>query len=441
MPVGKADLVARSGEPVCDTWCGELELSLPLDLPKQPLSDYGACYRRARVLVRLHGHPIGFLTRELRSGKLDLEEIRAGVGEFKEAIAAHVAEDGLPDAEILPAEQPAGDAPTPRCQRLPPDLPVVTVVVCTRDRPTLIAACVRALCVLDYAALEILVVDNAPTSDDTMLAVRELAAVDSRVRYVREPRPGLSRARNTGLREARGEIIAYTDDDVRVDPGWVAGLVRGFQRRADVGCVTGLVPAASLDGSLEAFFDARVSWATSCAPALFDLDPSRRPGPLYPYAAGIFGTGANFAFQRSCLLELGGFDEMLGAGTRTAGGEDLDIFLRALLAGYALSYEPSAVVWHSHRTELAALRRQMFAYGTGLSAYLTKHLSDRSLRYDMLRRIPAGMLHFRRVSGPRDREVDAVEQSIARGLRAREYAGIVAGPALYTYARWCAGRS
>jgi len=435
MPMNDTDWEARPGDAVHETWCGELELSRPLGLPGRPLAADGRGYRRARILVRLHGHPMGFLTRSLRHGDLDLDEIRAAVWEFKDKIVSHLEADGLRQREILPREPVTTDATPPSCGTPLSKPPPTTVVVCTRDRPRHLTECLRGLQAVDYANIEILIVDNAPTSGATRNLVSEQAACDQRIRYVLESRPGLSRARNTGLREAAGEIIAYTDDDVRVDAGWVAGLVLGFRRRPDVSCVTGLVAAASLDSPLEHFFDARISWATSCEPDLFDLDPSRRLGPLYPFAAGMFGTGANFAFRRADLLRLGGFDELLGAGTRTAGGEDLDIFLRSLLAGHALAYEPSALVWHSHRVELAALRRQMFAYGTGLSAYLSKHLLDRDVRPQMLRRVPQGVRHLGRISSRPHREAEPLD-SIPRGLRAREFAGFAAGPALYAYSRW-----
>jgi GT2 family glycosyltransferase len=239
--------------------------------------------------------------------------------------------------------------------------------------------------------------------------------------------------------------VAYTDDDVAVDPGWVQGLLRGFRRRPDVGCVTGLACTADIDGPEEEYFDARAaSWSTRCLPELYDLGSAARPDALYPYSAGIFGTGANFAFVRSALVALGGFDEALGAGTRTRGGEDLDVFVRVLRSGAAIAYEPSAIVWHSHRADRAGLLRQMYGYGTGLTAFLTKLVLDPATRGDVLRRVPRGLVRMARirtqtrarraaVTGPPAQA--ATQAAPYGGAFTREALGYLAGPVLYLRAR------
>ncbi len=102
---------------------------------------------------------------------------------------------------------------------------VVTVAVCTRDRVTDLALCLDALIDFDYPALDLLVVDNAPDTDAT---ARLVCHYHSRVRYLCEPRPGLDWARNRAVHEARGDILAFTDDDAVVDRGWVTALVRIF---------------------------------------------------------------------------------------------------------------------------------------------------------------------------------------------------------------------
>jgi GT2 family glycosyltransferase len=241
----------------------------------------------------------------------------------------------------------------------------------------------------------------------------------------------LSRARNRGLELATGDVVAYTDDDVRVDPSWVHGLVRGFGRRPDVACVTGLAVAASLDSEVEAYFDSRVSWSTLREPRVYDLREDRADGPMYPFAAGLFGTGANFAFRREALLALGGFDELLGAGALTRGGEDLDAFVQVLVAGHAIAFEPSAVVWHHHRSTASELRAQMYGYGTGLTAFYTKLLCSRGTRGALLRVVPHGLARLARtVRAVRGRGV-TTDVAAPSGLLVRELRGMVAGPALY----------
>ena len=387
------------------TWCCELELSTGEVRAVVPRAGQPA----ARVLTRLHGDPLGYLDAAL---PLDVAALSARA---RERFAARIAQV---EADARPA--PAGD--------------LVSVVVCTRDRAGLLAACLDRLRALTYAPLEIVVVDNAPTDGSTRDLVAAVAAEDPRFRYVHEPRPGLSRARNAGLAAARGRFLAYTDDDVAVDPGWVEGLLRGFGRAPGVGCVTGLVATAGIAGAAEEYFDARAaSWSTRCESLVWSMSTGGED-PLFPYSPGVFGTGASLALDRALLLELGGFDEALGAGTRTRGGEDLDVFVRVLRAGRGIVYEPAALVWHHHRADRAALLDQMFGYGTGLSAFLTKALLQADTRREVLGRIPLGVRRLaaiRRTTHERLREPAAAPS----GALLREFLGFGAGPLLYLQAR------
>lgn len=388
------------------TWCCELELTTGEVRAVAPEAGQPA----ARVLVRLDGDPLGYLASPL---PLDVAALSARA---RERFATRVAQ-----VEADERTAPRGD--------------LVTVVVCTRDRAAHLAACLDRLRTLTYAPLEVVVVDNAPTDASTRDLVAAVAAEDPRFRYVREPRPGLSRARNAGLAAARGRWLAYTDDDVAVDPGWVEGLLRGFGRAPGVGCVTGLVATAGIAGAAEEYFDARAaSWSTRCAPLVWSMTGPGSEDPLFPYSPGVFGTGASLALDRALLAELGGFDEALGAGTRTRGGEDLDVFVRVLRAGRGIAYEPAALVWHHHRADREALLGQMYGYGTGLSAFLTKALLQAGTRREVLGRIPLGvrrLLRIRRTTQERLSEPAAAP----KGALLREFLGFGAGPLLYLQAR------
>ncbi len=394
-------------------WCTEIDVVTGPQRLVPPVGTVG----RARILVRSSGAPIEFVEMPLPAAGLLTADI-------VDALSDRAAERLATAADADPTHPSA-----PR--------PLVSVVVCTRDRGPELAQCLENLAQLTYGNLEILIVDNAPTTTVSREVVLARVATDARFRYVLEPGPGLSKARNRGLAEARGEYLAYTDDDVAVDPNWVTALIAGFTRRDDVGCVTGLVCTATLQTPAEHYFDQRVSWAESCEPRLFDLT-SHADDPLYPYAAGLFGTGASMAFSTSLLREMGGWDEALGAGTRAKGGEDLDMFVRVLFEGRAIAYEPAAIVWHHHRSDLVGLRRQIFGYGTGLSAFLTKHLMDSGTRPDLLRRIPQGIA--KAVTVPRGKSEDQTAAALAavgskRALIVREFAGMAVGPALYAMAR------
>ena len=415
------DSPSASATPGRTVWSGQLELTAP-SVPAAPRTAREERFDDARILIRSGGAVLGFVEVALVDGEIPLGEVMQAAhdrlsGEI--AAARHAAE--------IAADQAAGS----KDQHAPTT--TMTVAVCTRNRPDGVSRCVQALARLRYQALQILIVDNAPGDDRTEALVTRLAARDERIRYVREPRPGLSCARNRAIAEAGGEIVAFTDDDVRVDELWLQGVLRGFERDPSVACVTGLVASASLEHPAEQWFDGRVSWSSNCRHALYVRDPPAGASRLHPWAAGAFGTGANCAFRLSTLRALGGFDECLGAGSPTQGGEDLDIFVRVLRAGHALSYEPDALVWHDHRVDDASLRGQMHGYGKGLAAYLTKYLISRRTGPEVRRRLIAGVLHAATLA--RRSKRSSQQADVHAGLLRAEIIGLVQGPGAYLVAR------
>ena len=409
---------------------GELEITQPItgiELPERP---DGRPYTDVQLLVRLGHVPVGYAMVEPTT--LDPAAVARQVwSQLSAAINDQLSWEGLPALDSLPASGiPHREVPDQAAGE-PGDYPMVSVVVCTRDRPESIITALTGLTSLRYPSFEIVVVDNAPTSDRTRDAILARFSGDPRVRYVREPRPGLSRARNRGVAEASAEIVAFTDDDVRVDPWWLDGIVRGFGASAETSCVTGLIATAALENSVQLYFHLREGWGTSCQRRVFDLGDNRDDSPLYPYSPGIFGAGANFAMTRTALKELGGFDEALGAGTISGGGEDLDMFMRVILGGHRLVYEPSAIVWHFHRTDLAELARQMWSYGTGCTAALTAIALKRPRsRLELAPKVALGLLRLLTLS---ERVVG--NHTVPTGLMRREIGGLFVGPWLYLKAR------
>ena len=344
-------------------WIGMLDLDDSVhdaDDELEFVARHAEAYRDARVLVRRQRQPIAFVDAPIVDGR----------------ISVRVPPLGEVDAPGAPAV-----------------LPPISVVVCTRDRPDQLADALQSVLALAYPEFEVVVVDNAARTDATAKVVERIA--DPRVRLVAEPIPGLSTARNTGLRAARHGLVAFTDDDVVVDRHWLCGIVGGFARSPRVSCVSGLVPSGELRTAAQAYFDKRVSWAVSLRPRLYDVTAPPPDQPLFPFQIGRFGTGANFAVKRDRILELGGFDEALGAGTAAQGGEDLDMFFRVLTSGDLLATEPSAIVWHRHRSDTEALLSQARGYGLGLGAWLTKVGLDsahRRLAVTVIRKLVVGMV-------------------------------------------------
>ena len=245
----------------------------------------------------------------------------------------------------------------------------MSVVVCTRDRPEALRRCLAALAALDPAPDEVVVVDNAPADGATR---RVVEAAPGAVRYVAEPEPGLSAARNAGLRAATGDVVAYTDDDVEVHPRWALRLRSAFDAPG-VWAVTGLVLPAELETGAQLLFERNhggFGWGYRAQ--TFDAEFF---GRMRRHAVPVWqlGAGANMAFRREAFEAVGGFDERLGAGASGC-SEDSEMWYRVLAGGGQCRYEPSAVVFHTHRRDDAGLRSQMHAYLRGhVAALLLQH--------------------------------------------------------------------
>lgn len=235
----------------------------------------------------------------------------------------------------------------------------ISVIICTRDRAEELARCLQSLQQLTAAPEEVIVVDNAPSSN----ATQKITAQFRNVRYLLEPRPGLSIARNAGLREATGNLIAFTDDDVEVHPNWIKGLRFAFQD-SSVMAVTGLIIPGKLDTEAEQVFQrGATGFGWGYCPLKFHSQFFKEMQPLGVPVWRI-GAGANMGFRRQIFTELGEFDERLGAGASGC-SEDSEFWYRVLAAGWQCQYEPMAVVHHYHRTTLNDLNQQMFAYMRG----------------------------------------------------------------------------
>jgi len=193
----------------------------------------------------------------------------------------------------------------------------VAALVCTRNRPAALVRALRSLLVGASPGLELIVIDQSD-GDETRAAVGELG--DSRIRYLRSLRRGKGAALNEGLRAASGEIVACTDDDCQVQPGWAERMAQALQAH----------PTAAL-----AFCNVVAAPHDSTAGYVPDY-VRRRSRLVRSFAATIagHGLGAGMALRRAVVLSLGGFDEAFGPGARFPSGDDWDIAGRLLLSGW-----------------------------------------------------------------------------------------------------------
>lgn len=399
----------------------EIELTEPLSGVRRPKRS-GRPYESVRFLVRLARRPIGYATVGFDGDNISPEQL---AHEIWEQVKVDVATVLVRNERAVPAYLPVeGLEGLPFARR--PETPMVSVVMCTRNRPEGAYKTLKDLCNLGYEDFEVIVVDNASSDDATKEMVERDFSDDRRVRYVRENKPGLSFARNRGIAEARGSIVAYTDDDVRVDRWWLDAIVSGFFQSNNVGCVTGLVPTAELETAVEQYFDSRYTWGTRFDPVVYDYEDKTDGTVIYPYSPGIFGTGANFAFDLATIKAVGGFDESLGAGTPSGGGEDLDAFIKVLRSGKELVQEPAAIIWHVHRATVDELSKQLFNYGVGLSAFIFKYLINPATTFAVLKRLVPGVLKLGSIAGSATSTA-----TLPKAVLAQEFKGMAYGPVAY----------
>jgi O-antigen biosynthesis protein len=303
--------------------------------------------------------------------------------------------------------------------------PFISAVVCTHDRPERAQTWLRSICRQEYPRYEVVVVDNAPVGD-TVQDLVDSAQGGVPVRYIREPRTGVSWARNAGTAASAGDIIAFCDDDGEPDNDWLAGLARGFARGEDIGCVTGMVLPARLDTPAQDLAEQLHGFGRGrgFSPAVFSRDGPQ--SPLYPVPP--FGLGANMAFRREALARIGGFEVALGPGTPARAGEDLFAMTMVLLAGYRIAYEPAALMRHDHRHDLHGLRRQVRGHGTGLTAYyaaIVRHRPD--LLPTLIRLAPTGVRYLRKA----DYRPTTAPPSLLKWLKRRYRWSMLTGPPAY----------
>jgi glycosyltransferase involved in cell wall biosynthesis len=254
-------------------------------------------------------------------------------------------------------------AADPESAILPPT--TISVVVPTCGRPDDLRRCLASVVAQKTRhTLDVVVVDNCPGNPTAAQVVGEFPSV----RLVGERRPGLSFARNTGIKHAVGSIIVATDDDVTAPDTWIEKLVAPFAR-PEVAVVNGNVLPVELETEAQCRFEAYGGLGKGFAPFEVNGDWFRTQRGAVP--TWSLGATANAAFRASVFADprIGLLDEALGAGTPTGCSEDSYVYYKVLKAGHTITYEPSAFVWHRHRIAMANLRKQIFAYSKGHVAY------------------------------------------------------------------------
>jgi len=256
----------------------------------------------------------------------------------------------------------------------PPAPPTCTVCICTRNRVKYLGAAIESVLVQEVAAgtFEVLVVDNGST-DGTAEMMRSRFGSGTRVpvRYIREEKAGLSRARNRAIAEMSGDYIAFLDDDAIAEPGWLQAILNGFSLEPGIDSVGGAVVPIYEEALPQRLTD-RIHgifspWVPSGEAQLVYY-------PRYPY-------GANIAFRRTVFARVGLFREDLGyRGDRLMPAEETELLLRLEKIGGKILSEPKAIVRHlipSSRTSRPYLRERYYSSGKGY------HELEKTRRHDV----------------------------------------------------------
>jgi glycosyltransferase involved in cell wall biosynthesis len=247
----------------------------------------------------------------------------------------------------------------------------LSIIVATRNRARAIAGCLDSIvAALAYATpldAEIIVVDNGSTDDTGAVVTGWASACTFPVQLLSEPKAGLSRAHNRALRAARGDLLAFTDDDCRLCKEYFEQLLCH-----DAGD-TGLVLRG---GRIELGDATDLPLTINTAPTLMRWS-LRNNSARYRSICGQI-SGCNMTMRRALVDRLGPFDENLGSGSFIGAGADADYALRAYLVGATIEYVPDMTVFHYHgrKTKAAGkalLRRYMIANGALYARYLLKH--------------------------------------------------------------------
>jgi glycosyltransferase involved in cell wall biosynthesis len=394
-------------------------------------------YDKAWVVGRRGGVPRGIVEVDLTHGGTAVAEQLQVMADLDRAATPSV------DREVVDAE-------------LPKLTVVVPTILARRDE---IDRCLHSLDLLDYPDFEVILVDNrrATPADDFL---PDLLHGRDNFRVVTQRRPGISAARNAGAAAAAGDIVVFTDDDVQVDREWLRAIGRRFVINPSLRAVTGLILPSQLETAPQIWFEhyyggfsgqrtfEPLTLATGHGPRQRVRVRVRDKNGVETrtfaiYGAGAYGAGANMAFRRSALEEIGGFDVALGTGTPARGGEDLAAIIDVLWAGGEVGYEPGAVVYHQHRRSYDELIHQLRGNGTGFTAMLSSLVRrDAWHIVGLLSQLPAAgqrmlVQSVSRIRGQRagggqdDAEGEAPGRAYPSHFVVQELQGMLRGPGAY----------
>ena len=302
-----------------------------------------------------------------------------------------------------------------------------SVVICTYNRAASVGVVIDDLAAqtgLGQRRCEVLVIDNNSTDGTRAVVEARQGKSACPIRYTLEPKQGKSHALNRGIAEARGSILAFTDDDVRIPPSWLAALLEPFDDPACMGVAGAVLP----------------QWTTPRPSWISDIEPYRMMGAIVQYwqgsrpgPASASPIGANCAWRREVFSRHGTYRTDLGPGGESAPlGEDTEFGLRVMSRGERVWYQPAALLHHpvvperltpryftswyyqSGRVEARRADIEPSVRIAGVPRYLFRELASAAARWAITRPGPRRFFHklrtyqiVGRIRGYRDQHVQS----------------------------------
>ena len=245
----------------------------------------------------------------------------------------------------------------------------ISIIICTRSRAQYLRQCLESFkSYYNYPEVEVLVVDNNNPSD---LETNEILA-QYPVRVIQQPKQGLSRSLNLGIKSASGDIIVFTDDDVVVNEHWLNKLLSNFEDKR-VAYVSGQVLPLVMETKAQRSFEMKGGLSKGEERIEFD-NCDFNNFVLSAFPVGKIAMGANSAVRKKVLEEVEYFDKKFGVGGFIGAGNTGDIVYRIMMKGYKVVYDPTAFVHHYHEPDYRKLRNKLYRYGKADTAQQTKFL-------------------------------------------------------------------
>jgi glycosyltransferase involved in cell wall biosynthesis len=254
----------------------------------------------------------------------------------------------------------------------------LSIVICTYNRAAVLEETLQSYCKLAGAmspSVELIVVDNN-SSDSTKSVTKKYAELIPGLRYIHEPTPGLSYARNTGVAHASGELVSFVDDDIYFDPHWIEAVIDIFKITPDASCMGGK--------SIPLFEAGRPAWLQDEHLGIYGSTLSGDSVKWMIYPEHPFGL--NMVFKRNVFSIVGSFNPALGRIKKNLlSMEETDYFLRVFNKGLKVIYCPDAIV--QHRIPPDRSERQWAVsryYWQGISSVVFKQLHNPTSRIKCL---------------------------------------------------------